>query len=157
MSSALRIYLQNHEAAARAGFDLCRRAARNQRDQPHGPMLDDLCVAIQEDRERLQAIMRAVSVGSNPLLGLVLQVGERVGRLKPNGRLVRRSPLSDLIEVEALIDAVSAKRAGWYALAAAPLAAPETSQIAELIDRADDQLERLRPVHATLAAAVLTR
>ncbi len=85
-----------------------------------------------------------------------MQVGERVGRLKPNGRIVRRSPLSDLIEIEALIDAVSAKRAGWYALAAAPLAAPEASQVAELIDRADDQLERLRPVHATVAARVLT-
>jgi hypothetical protein len=156
MSSALRIYLQNHEAAARAGFDLSRRAARNQRDQAQGPILSDLCVAIQEDRERLKTIMRAVPVGSNPLLGLVLQVGERVGRLKPNGRIVRRSPLSDLIEIEALIDAVSAKRAGWYALAAAPLAAPEASQVAELIDRADDQLERLRPVHATVAARVLT-
>lgn len=156
MSSALRIYLQNHEAAARAGFDLCRRAARNQRDQPHGPVLDGLCVAIQEDRERLQVIMRAVHVGPNPLLGLVLQAGERVGRLKPNGRMVRRSPLSDLIEVEALIDAVSAKRAGWYALAAAPLAVPETHQVAELIDRADDQLERLRPVHALLAAQMLS-
>ena len=156
MSSALGTYLQNHEAAARAGFDLCRRAARNQRAQPHGPLLAELCVAIQEDRERLKVIMQAVPVASNPLLGLALQVGERVGRLKPNGRIVRRSPLSDLIEVEALIDAVSAKRAGWYALAAAPLAASEASQIAELIDRADDQLERIRPVHATLAAGVLT-
>ena len=100
--------------------------------------------------------MQAVPVASNPLLGLALQVGERVGRLKPNGRIVRRSPLSDLIEVEALIDAVSAKRAGWYALAAAPIAASEASRIAELIEHADDQLKRLRPVHATLAAGVLT-
>jgi len=100
--------------------------------------------------------MRSVNVGSNSLLGLVLQVGERVGRLKPNGRIVRRSPLSDLIEIEALIDAVSAKRAGWYALAAAHLPAPETSRVAELLDRAEDQLERLRPIHTTLAAQVLS-
>lgn len=100
--------------------------------------------------------MRGVQVVPNPLLGLVLQLGERMGRLKPNGRVIRRSPLSDLIEIEALSDAINAKRAGWYALASARLAPSQTSQVAELIDRADDQLARLRPLHATLAAQVLT-
>lgn len=156
MSSALRIYLQNHEAAARAGIDLCRRAAHNQRAQPHGPVLNNLSDAIREDRERLLLIMRSVHVAANPVLGVVLQVGERVGRLKPNGRVLRRAPLSDLIEVEALIDAVTAKRAGWYALAAANLRVPVASQVAELIARADDQLSRLRPIQATVAARVLT-
>ena len=65
-------------------------------------------------------------------------------------------PLSDLIEIEALVDAVSAKRAGWYALAAASPRVPVTSQVAELIARADDQLDRLRSIHATVAAQVLT-
>ena len=156
MSSALRIYLQNHEAAARAGIDLCRRAAHNQRAQAHGPLLEDLCVAIVDDRQRLLMIMKSVRVAPNPLLGAVLQVGERVGRLKPNGRVLRRAPLSDLIEIEALIDAVSAKRAGWYALAAASLRVPVTSQVTELITRADDQLDRLRSIHAAVAARVLS-
>ncbi len=154
--SALGIYLQNHEAAAGAGIDLCRRAAHHQRKRPHGPVLQKLCVAIQEDRQRLREIMRAVQVGSNPLLELVLKVGERVGRLKPNGRIVRRAPLSDLVEIEALIDAVSAKRAGWYALAAASLPASEDRQVAELISRADDQLAELRLIHATVAGEILT-
>jgi hypothetical protein len=157
MSSALRIYLQNHEAAARAGVDLCRRAADNQRERAHGPVLRDLCAEIQDDRERLRLIMRSVHVRPNPLLGVALQVGERVGRLKPNGRVVRRSRLSDLLEVEALVDAVSAKRAGWYALAASSLRAPLAGQVAELITRADDQLGRLRSIHTTLAAEILTR
>jgi hypothetical protein len=156
MSSALRIYLQNHEAAARAGIDLSRRAAHNQREQAHGPLLADLSDAIREDRKRLLLIMKSVHVAANPVLGAVLQMGERVGRLKPNGRVVRRAPLSDLIEIEALIDAVTAKRTGWYALAAASLRVPVASQVAELITRADDQLSRLRPIHATVAARVLT-
>ena len=156
MSSALRIYLQNHEAAGRAGLDLSRRSAEHQRDRMHGPVLRDLCADIQDDRQRLQVIMRSLQVRPNPLLGLALQAGERVARLKPNGRVIRRSPLSDLIEIEALIDAVSAKRAGWYALAATSLRVPVTSQVAELITRADDQLERLRSIHATVAAEVLS-
>ncbi|HEY5788534.1 MAG TPA: hypothetical protein VIT65_27555 [Microlunatus sp.] len=74
--------------------------------------------------------------------------------MKPNGRILRRSPLSDLIEIEALLDAVSAKRAGWYALAAVHLPADAT-HVDGLISRADDQLEGLRSIHATLAARVL--
>ncbi|HEY5979804.1 MAG TPA: hypothetical protein VIT41_09230 [Microlunatus sp.] len=155
MSPALPIYLQNHEAAARAGIDLCRRAARNQREQPQGPVLNDLCAEIEGDRDRLRMIMELVHVQANPVLGALLQVGERVGRLKPNGHVLRRAPLSDLIEIEALVDAVSAKRAGWYGLSAAQLDASVTTRVAELLTRADEQLGRLRTIHATVAARVL--
>lgn len=154
--SALEIYLQNHEAAARAGVDLSRRAAFNQRRQAHGPELRSLRQAIEEDRSRLRAIMSAVQVRPNPVLAVALQMGERVARLKPNGRVLRRSPLSDLIEIEGLIDAVTAKRTGWLALAAARLPADVADQVAQLITRADDQLARLVPLHATVAASVLT-
>ncbi len=153
--TALEIYLQNHEAAARAGVDLCRRAAFNQRRQGHGPDLKRLRRDIDEDRSRLRTIMTAVGVQANPLLGVALQVGERIGRLKPNGRVLRRAPLSDLIEIEGLVDAVSAKRTGWYALAATPLPADQADQVAQLIQRADDQLERLATIHATVARSVL--
>lgn len=91
----------------------------------------------------------------NPLMGVALQVGERIGRLKPNGRVLRRAPLSDLIEVEGLVDAVSAKRTGWYALAAAQLPAEQADQIDQLIRRADGQLERLATIHTTIARSVL--
>jgi hypothetical protein len=79
-----------------------------------------------------------------------------VARLKPNGRVLRRSPLSDLIEIEGLVDAVTAKRSGWLALAAARLPADVADQVAQLITRADGQLARLAPIHATVAATVLT-
>lgn len=153
--TALEIYLQNHEAAARAGVDLCRRAAFNQRRQAHGPELKRLRRDIDEDRSRLRTIMAAVDVQPNPLMGVALQVGERIGRLKPNGRVLRRAPLSDLIEVEGLVDAVSAKRTGWYALAAAQLPAEQADQIDQLIRRADGQLERLATIHTTIARSVL--
>lgn len=154
--TALEIYLQNHEAAARAGVDLCRRAAFNQRRQAYGPELKRLRRDIGEDRSRLRTIMTAVGAQPNPLLGVALQVGERIGRLKPNGRVLRRSPLSDLIEIEGLVDAVSAKRSGWYALAAARLPAEQADQVDQLIQRADGQLERLAAIHTAVARSVLT-
>lgn len=153
--TALEIYLQNHEAAARAGVDLCRRAAFNQRRQAYGPELKRLRRDIDEDRSRLRTIMTAVDAQPNPLMGVALQVGERIGRLKPNGRVLRRSPLSDLIEIEGLLDAVSAKRTGWHALAAADLPAEHADQVGQLIERADRQLELLGTIHARVARSVL--
>jgi hypothetical protein len=43
---------------------------------------------------------------------------EKVGRLKLNGRLARRSPLSTLLELEALETGISGKRSLWTSLPA---------------------------------------
>jgi hypothetical protein len=153
----LAIYLRNHGAAALAGRDLFRRTAANQRDQPYGGELAELAAEVEEDCETLHAIMRAARVEPDLLSGLLLRLGERVGRLKPNGRLLRRAPLSDLIEVEALIIAVRAKAAGWQALS--QCAAPAWSEIADtqvLYERALDQAERLNEIHRSVAARLFT-
>jgi hypothetical protein len=152
MSTDLHIYLQNHEAAGRAGLDLFRRTAKSQRDRTYGPELQDLCSEIQEDLTRLRSILREAGGSPNVVLGLALQAGERVGRLKPNGRIIRRAPLSDLLEIEALQDAVHAKRAGWHALAAAQI---DTARVEDLIRRADAQIARLGAIHADVAARLL--
>jgi hypothetical protein len=151
------IYLRNHEAAAQAGRDLFRRTAASQRDRPYAGELAELATEIEEDLQTLRAILRAVQVSPDLVQGLALRVGERVGRLKPNGRLLRRSPLSDLIEVEALVVAVRAKAAGWQALSGVP--APDWSDVADtqlLYERALDQAERLNAIHRQVAGRVFT-
>ena len=75
---------------------------------------------------------------------LALRAGERVGRLKPNGHLVRRAPLSDLVEVEAGLDAVHAKACGWQALRAAP-GLDAAVVLDDLMRRAEDQLAGCAP------------
>ena len=153
----LAIYLRNHEAAAHAGLDLFRRTATNQRDRPYAGELAELSTEIEQDLQTLQAIMRAVGVSPDVVQGLVLRLGERVGRLKPNGRLLGRAPLSDLIEIEGLLDAVRAKAAGWHALSAVP--SPQWSAVADteaLYERALDQAERLSALHRQVAARVFT-
>jgi hypothetical protein len=47
---------------------------------------------------------------------VLVGVAETLARFKPNGTLIRRSPLSDVIELEALSNAVEAKRLGWVTL-----------------------------------------
>ena len=90
---------------------------------------------------------------------VLVRAAERMGRLKPNGHLVRRSPASDVLELEALRGAVSAKRAGWDALLvlSEDLARVPSAEVARLRDRADSQLERLAEVHRTLACRRLAR
>ena len=154
---SLAIYLRNHEAAAQAGRDLFRRTAANQRDRPYAAQLAELAAEVEEDLDSLHAIMRAARVSPDLVQGLALRLGERVGRLKPNGRLLGRAPLSDLIEVEALVVAVRAKAAGWQALSSVPAADwSETADTQVLYERAVDQAERLNAIHRQVAARVFT-
>jgi hypothetical protein len=150
----LAIYLRNHEAAAGAGADLFTRLSGSQSKRPWGAELVAVSEEVGQDLRTLRGLLRSQGVRPDPVSGLALRVAERVGRLKPNGRVVRRSPLSDLVEVEAGLDAVHAKACGWQALRAAY--GPDAPvDLDELARRAEDQLARMRVVHATVASAVL--
>ena len=154
--SPLTIYLRNHEAAARAGCDLFRRTAANQRHKPYADELRQLVTEVEEDLNSLRELMRRAGVRPNLLLGSALRLAERVGRLKPNGRLLRRAPLSDLIEIEGLHDAVHAKAAGWRALAGAQQDNwSDSIGVEVLIQRAKGQVDRLAAIHQSVAADVL--
>jgi len=150
----LTIYLQNHEAAAGAGTDLFARMSRSQRGRPWGPAVVDVAEEVAQDLQTLRGLLRSSGVRPDTVSSLALRAGERVGRLKPNGRIVRRSPLSDLVEVEAGLDAVQAKATGWAALRVAYRSDPPID-LDELTRRADDQIARMRSVHARVTAAVL--
>jgi hypothetical protein len=154
--SQLSIYLRNHEAAARAGLDLIRRTASSQRRRPYGEVLRQLLVESQEDLDALHGLMRRLDVKPDPVLGTALRLGERVGRLKPNGHLVRRAPLSDLVEVEGVLSAVQLKAAGWRSLVAAGVADRDELDVVSLVGRAERQVERLAEVHRQAALSALS-
>jgi len=153
-SRMLAIYLRDHAAAARGGADLFQRMRRSQGRHPWGRELESLAAEVLEDLRSLERLMQDWDVTPDPWTTLAVRVGERVGRLKPNGRVLRRSPLSDLLEVEAGLDAVHAKAAGWEALRAAGTP-PTEVDLDELARRAADQVVRLTRVHASVAAATL--
>jgi hypothetical protein len=160
MASALEIYLRNHEAAGQAGRDLFRRVAENQRSRPYAAELATLASDVDEDLRRLRALMSRAGISIDLILGVAMRAGERLARFKPNGRILSRAPLSDLIEIEGLLDAVRAKWAGWHALSAIE---PDLLQqqriglaeIDELRRRAEAQVEILIRLHAEVAARLL--
>ena len=134
--SFLAIYLRDHHAAAVAGTRLARRIAH-----PRGTTSDLSAVAfeIHEDLVALEAIMRSLGVERDRMKDAIARVGERLGRLKPNGRLRERSPLSDVLELETLLVGITGKRALWLSLRASS-AAPR-DDLDRLVERAESQMK----------------
>lgn len=151
------IYLNDHLAGATGGRDLATRVARAHRGTTNGVTLTRLATEVSEDRDALLAIMGALRVPvRNYKLAAVWAV-EKVSRFKPNGYLLSRSPLSDLIELESLQLGVHGKTTGWRTLRA--LADTETRLDADhldtLITRAQEQETTLERLRADTAALVL--
>ena len=149
-------YVAHHWAASKGGLDLIERASRSQSSARTRKVLATLTREIAEDRARLRVIADALGAGEARLAQLALSVGETVSRVKLNGRFVRRSPLSDVLELEALLAAVRGKRAGWEGMRVLAIndARIDVAELDDLIVRADSQIERLVAAHAEAAATL---
>jgi hypothetical protein len=151
----LPIYLNDHYAGSTAGVELAKRAANNSRDNTEfGPALAALAIEIDEDRDALKRIMDRLDVSEDRIKASIFWLGEKVGRLKPNGELLQFSPLSRVVELEGLITGVSGKLSLWRTLL--ELAERDDrldeGELEVLAGRAEDQLLRL---HALRGAAGL--
>lgn len=153
VSDLLSTYLNDHLTGATAGLELFRRAARTHAGTDRGNALQSLARDVETDRDRLRRIMADLDVRENKPMQALGWVGEKAGRLKPNGFLVRRSPLSDLVELEGLRIGVAGKIALWQVLRAAAVDEPRLhkEQLEELLERAEEQSEQLYRLHLQVA------
>ena len=137
----LEIYLADHAAAATAGAALARRAAQNNSTNAYGHFLNGLSAAIEEDRRSLQQIIAQLGFQESRSKEAAAWLGEKAGRLKLNGRLREYSPLSRVLELEALSVGVAGKLALWESLLAQPRVIERLSgpDLAVLADRARQQ------------------
>jgi hypothetical protein len=145
----LGIYLNDHLAGATAGSQLAQRMARSHRGREGADPLTRLAAEIAQDRSALLNIMASLGVTVRVYKVGAAWIGEKAGRLKFNGHLLTRSPLSDLEELELLRLGVEGKAAGWRTLRiqADTDARLDAGHLDELIARARrqaDQLEELR-------------
>jgi len=156
-SSHLAVYLNDHLAGATAGVELARRAARSNRGSELGEFLTGLATEIEEDRDSLLALMRSLDIGVDRAKVAAGWAAEKLGRLKLNGQLVGYSPLSRLVEIEALVLGVRGKLAMWEALGAAPVAVPKRAgvDLEALARRAQAQSTGLESRHVEVAREVL--
>jgi hypothetical protein len=145
----LGIYLNDHLAGATAGTQLAQRMTRSHRGREEAGALTRLAAEIAQDRSALLDIMASLGVTVRVYKVGAAWIGEKAGRLKFNGRILARSPLSDLEELELLRLGVEGKAAGWRTLRsqADTDALLDAGRLDELIARARrqaDQLEELR-------------
>ncbi|MFE5819019.1 hypothetical protein [Streptomyces sp. NPDC056479] len=155
-TSYLGIYLNDHLAGATAGTDRARHLARSDDGSPLVEVLGPVADEIAEDRVSLIRIMRLLGVPVRHYKVYAGRAAERVGRLKSNGHLVRRSPLSTLWELEGLRLGVEGKAAAWETLRmlADTDARLDRRLLDDLLDRARRQqstLEELRRKQAETA------
>jgi hypothetical protein len=145
----LGIYLNDHLAGATGGRDLAKRIAETNSDWEHASELRRLALEIDQDRAALLEIMGVLRVEIQHYKLWAAWFAEKAGRLKPNGYLLRRSPVSRLIELETMRLGVEGKAAGWRTLreAAETDRRLDRQRLDQLLERAREQsdtLERLR-------------
>ena len=148
----LAIYLNDHLAGATGGTELARRAASSAAGTQMAGPLRRFATEATEDRQALLDMMAALDIPVRAYKVYAAWIGEKAGRLKLNGRLLGRSPLSTLEELEMLRLGVEGKAAAWRTLRARAEhdSRLDASRLDQLLVRARSQsgmLEELR-LHA---------
>jgi len=151
------IYLNDHLAGATAGTALAHRIARTHDEVADRTTLQRLAGEINADRQALLEIMGQLGVPVRHYKTTAAWLGERVGRLKFNGRLRTRSPLSSLEELELLRLGVEGKAAGWRTLRELADTEPRLSpaRLDELLTRARQQADQLEDLRVAAANHLL--
>jgi hypothetical protein len=99
--------------------------------------MTEVASEIEADLRSLEALMASMDVEPSRAKDVVARLAERVGRLKLNGRVLRRSPLSDVVELETLVVGITGKEALWESLRAVAVI-PE-DELRTLVERAGEQ------------------
>ena len=153
----LGVYLNDHLAGSTVGLELVRRMAATAGPES-ATVLRGLAAEIAEDRSALLAIMSKLGIPIRGYKVFAAWAGEKIGRLKLNGHLLSKSPLSRLEETEILRLGVEGKACGWRTLRA--LASRDSrldaGHLDELLARADRQSSALETLRASIAEQALT-
>jgi len=139
----LAVYLNDHLAGSTAIVELVRRAAREHEGTELGGFLARLGADISQDRQALRRVMDAAGARPDCLKILAAWAAEKVGRLKLNGRLTGRSPLSPFVELEAIEVGVYGKLLLWQVLRDRRPPGAGAVDLDELIRRAQRQLDEV--------------
>lgn len=140
----LQSYLSDHLAGAEGGSARFARMAEAYADTPIGPALGRIAREVADEREWLHATSLRLGVRPSRVKRLGLAVVERAGRLKPNGRLSDRSPLTAVLELDLMRAAVVAKRGLWETLEIwADDLGLDAGRVHRLLEQADDQAATL--------------
>lgn len=144
----LGLYLSDHLTGATAGLGRIERMVGDYADLPLHAELVEVAAQIRAERELYVRLLRELGLPRRRHRQLLAGVAERVGRLKLNGRVVERSPMSVVLEAELMRSAVVGKLGGWQTLEEhAGELGLDPAQFRELAERAQRQLATLDRLH----------
>jgi UDP-glucose 4-epimerase len=143
------LYLSDHLTGATAGVNRIERMAADFVDTPVYSELATLADAIRANRELLRNIIDDLGFARRPYRQAAAWAAERVGRLKFNGRVIERSPMTMLLETELMRSGVQGQVGLWETLQehAGDLGL-DTEVFGRLIEDTHGMLATLDRVHA---------
>lgn len=144
----LGLYMSDHVSGSTAGINRIAYMAKNYADTPHGPALKRIERELRDERALVHSLLAKHGQPRRRHRQILAWVGERVGRLKLNGRIVGTSPMTPVLESELMRAAVLGKIGGWQTLDAyrEQFDVPP-STFADLITQAERQIEDLSDMH----------
>ena len=137
----LAIYMNDHLAGSTTAIELIGRAVEQYEGTPLGAFFAEIGAEIEQDRDVLKAVMAENGIRPQRVKLAAAWAAEKAGRLKFNGALLRRSPLTPFVELEILAVGIHGKQLLWQALRANPADDATAARLDELIARAERQAE----------------
>jgi hypothetical protein len=154
----LAIYLNDHLAAVITARELARRMRSAAGDDEQRALADNLVQHFLDSEHELERLMAETGAPRSLLKGWLAWATEKAGRLKLNGHITSRSPLSDLVELEGIMVLLEYERGLWRSLqqlASQPEPARASRGFAAREEQARTQLDRCAQRSRTIAAGRL--
>ncbi len=152
-------YLRDHYAGATGGLQFFGRVASGHSDAGVRDEVARMRGEVADDRDQLAAVMDTLGIRQASVTMVAATLGEYAGRLKPNGSLLKRSPGTDVIEVEALSIAVQGRTRVWQTLiqlAENGDTRLDASRMQPLLDRAHEHRDTLNQLHERVLRTLST-
>ncbi|GAB4079645.1 hypothetical protein GCU67_02335 [Modestobacter muralis] len=152
----LAVYLNDHIASAAGGIELVTRMIGANRGNQHEAGLRQLLDELRQEKTDLATIAAALALPVRQYKQVAVWIAEKASRLKLNGHVLTRSPLSGLVEFEFLASAVRGKRSGFETLRIAATVDPRIDPVLveSLINQAHRQYLWLTEARREVAAGI---
>jgi hypothetical protein len=148
----LTAYLDDHAAMLAGTAALLGRMRGADRHAAIRDLLGEIADEVEDDRRAIDARLRELGASASQAKQALALAAERLGRLKPNGSLLRETPLTPIVELEWLMLGLDSARALWRGLEA--VASPGPGDAAARAVRTERRLAQLEDHRLALVAAV---
>ncbi|MFD6444602.1 NAD-dependent epimerase/dehydratase family protein [Promicromonospora sp. NPDC060204] len=143
------LYLSDHFTGATAGLERLELMTRTSEDTPFYAELAEATEQLRAERELYRDLLATLGVPRRRHRQAAAWLGEKAGRLKLNGRIADRSPMTPVLEAELMRSAVLGKIGGWQTLREhAADVGLDAAQLDELIAQARRQIDLFDRYHA---------